>query len=125
MWLELLVRLFLAVLTIPIGSADATSGRMLLPVEVLGADGTTVSRAVTLTAAQSESVRSLWLQVHGLRYQTQASVQVNTSLWIPLRNDTLSVAEPGRTFGGIGGGFSTLDLILPLTFVTKFQASMR
>jgi hypothetical protein len=87
---------------------------MLLPIEVLGADGTTVSRTVNLTAAQCESVKSLWLQVHGLRYQTQASVQVNTSLWIPLRNDTLSVAEPGRTFGGIGGGFSVLELILPL-----------
>ena len=114
MWPELLVRLFLAALTIHIQSADATSGRLALPIEVLGADGTTLSRTVTLTAAQCEPVKSLWLLVHGLRYQTQASVQVNTSLWIPLRNDTLSVAEPGRTFGGIGGGFSTLELIVPL-----------
>jgi hypothetical protein len=96
---------------------------MLLPIEVLGADGTTVSRTITLTVAQSESVKSLWLQVHGLRYQTQASVQVNTSLWIPLRNDTLSVAEPGRTFGGIGGGFSTLELILPLPSRTVVAGS--
>src|SRR5215469_33997 len=123
MWPELLVRLFLAALTIHIQSADATSGRTLLPIEVLGADGTTVSRTVTLTAAQCESVKSLWLQVHGLRYQTQASVQVNTSLWIPLRNDTLSVAEPGRTFGGIGGGFSTLELIVPLPSGTVVAGS--
>jgi hypothetical protein len=84
MWPELLVRLFLAALTIPIGSADAISGRMLLPIEVLGADGTSVSRTATLTATRCESVKSLWMQVHGLRYQTQASVQVNTSLWIPV-----------------------------------------
>jgi len=114
MWLELLVRLFLAALTIPTRSVDTTSGRMLMPIEVLGADGSTVSRTVPLTGAQCESVRSLWLRVHGLRYQAQASVQVNTSSWIPLRNDTVSVAAPGRTFGGIGGGFSTLELILPL-----------
>ena len=123
MWSELLVRLFLAALTIPIGSADATSGRMLLPIEVLGADGTMVSLTVNLTAAQCESVKSLWLQVHGLRYQTQASVQVNTSSWIPLRNDTLSVAEPGRTFGGIGGGFSTLELLVPLPSGTVVAGS--
>ena len=118
MWPELLVHLFLAALTISIGTADATSGRIVLPIEVLGADGTTVSRTVTLTAGQCESVRSLWLQVHGVRYQTQASVQVNASMWIPLRNDTVSVAEPGRTFGGIGGGFSTLELIIPLPIGT-------
>jgi len=118
MWPELLVRLFLAALTISIGSGDATSGRIVLPIEVLGADGTSVSRTVTVTAAQCESVRSLWLRVHGVRYQTQASVQVNSSMWIPLRNDTVSVAEPGRTFGGIGGGFSTLELIVPLPIGT-------
>ena len=114
MWPELLVRLFLAILTLQTGSVDTTPGRILLPIEVLGADGTTVSRTISLTVAQSESVRSLWLQVHGLRYQTQASVQVNSSLWIPLRNDKVSVAALGKAFGGIGGGFSTLELILPL-----------
>src|SRR6516225_7499209 len=104
MWPELLVRLFLAILTLPTGSVDTTPGRILLPIEVLGADGTTVSRTISLTVAQSESVRSLWLQVDGLGYQTQASVQVNSSLWIPLRNDKVSVAELGKAFGGIGGG---------------------
>jgi len=39
-------------------------------------------------------------------------------MWIPLRNDTVSVAEPGRTFGGIGGDFSTLELIVPLPIGT-------
>jgi hypothetical protein len=111
---ELLVRLLLATLTIGIGSAETPSGPLRLPIEVLGADGTTVSRTVTLAAAQSESVRSLWLQVHGLRYPEQASVQVNTSPWIALRNGTVTVVEPGRTFGGIGGGFVTLGLTLSL-----------
>jgi hypothetical protein len=114
MWPELLVCLFLAVITLPAGHVDNTPGRILLPIEVLGADGTAVSRTITLKVAQSESVRSLWLQVHGLRYQTQASVQINAGMWIPLRNDTVSVAAPGKSFGGIGGGFSTLELTLAL-----------
>ena len=111
---ELLVRLLLAALAIPIGSAETPSGPTLLPIEVVGADGTTVTRTLALDTAQSESVRSLWLQVHGLRYPQQASVQVNASPWIPLDNDTVTVAAPGGKFGGIGGGFATLVLTVPL-----------
>jgi len=114
MWPGLLVHLLLAALTIPIGFPETTTGRVVLPVEVLGADGTTVSQTLSLPGTQSESVRSIWLQVHGLRYAEQASVQVNASAWIPLNNDTVTVAEPGRTFGGIGGGFATLVMTLPL-----------
>jgi hypothetical protein len=87
---------------------------MVLPIEVLSASGTTASRTVALQAAQAESVQSLWLQIHGVRYADQASVQVNTSPWIPLNNSTVTIAEPGKSFGGIGGGFSTLVVTLPL-----------
>ena len=114
MWRDLLVTILLAFVAVRIGSAEALSGRMLLPIEVLGADGTTASQTVILEAAQSESVKCLWLQVHGLRYPEQASVQVNGGPWTPLTNDTVIVAPPGRTYGGIGGGFATLVLTLPL-----------
>ena len=82
MWCELLLRLLLAALSVPVGSAETASDRVLLPVEVFEDDGEAVGRTVTLAPAQSESVRSLWLQVHGLRYPEQASVQVNTSAWM-------------------------------------------
>ena len=110
-------RLLLAVLasiTTSIGVADTATDRVLLPIEVLGADGITVTRTVPLQAGQSESARFLWLQVHGLRYAEQASVQVNTSSWIPLTNNTVTIGEPGKSFGGIGGGFATLMMTLPL-----------
>jgi hypothetical protein len=116
-WHELLARLFLAVLaaiTISIAFAETTTDRMILPIEVLGANGATVGRTVALQAGQSESVRSLWLQIHGLQYADQASVQVNASAWIPLNNNTVTIAEPGRSFGGIGGGFATIVMTLPL-----------
>ena len=111
---RLLVGLFLAAITISGGFADTTPDRMLLPIEVLGADGATVSRTVALQAGPAESVRSLWLKIHGLRYADQASVQVNEGPWIPLNNNTVTIAEPGKSFGGIGGGFATLVMILPL-----------
>jgi hypothetical protein len=116
-WPERPARLFLAVLAAALtsmGFAHTTTDRILLPIEVLGADGTTVSRTITLQHGQGESVRSLWLQIHGLRYADQASVQVNTSAWIPLNNSTVTIPEPARSFGGIGGSFSTLVMTLPL-----------
>ena len=113
-WNRLLAGLFLSAIMLSIGFADTAADRMLLPIEVLGADGTTVSRTVTLQAVPAESVRSLWLQIHGLRYAAQASVQVNTSTWMPLNNDTVTITEPGRSYGGIGGGFSTLVMTLAL-----------
>src|SRR5258708_26746268 len=113
-WRHVLVPLFLAVVTIAIGFADTTTEQILLPIEVLGANGTTVSRTVIVQAGQVESVRSLWLQIHGLRYADQASVQVNEKPWIPLNKNTVTIAEPGKSFGGIGGGFSTLVMTLVL-----------
>jgi hypothetical protein len=98
----------------PIGSVETPSTNILLPIEVLGEDGTMASRTIALGAAQSESVRSLSLQVHGLRYPEQASVQVNDSQWTALTNDTVIISSPGRTYGGIGGGFATLRLTLPV-----------
>src|SRR6185437_16527190 len=103
-----------AALTIAIGFADTATDRIVLPIEVLGADGTMVNRSITLPSGPAESVRSLWLQIHGLRYADQASVQVNTSAWVPLNNTTVTIPEPARSFGGIGGGISTLVMTLAL-----------
>jgi len=54
------------------------------------------------------------MQIHGLAYPDMASVQVNSGSWLSLNNGTVAVAEPGKSYGGIGGGFSTLQLTLPL-----------
>jgi len=110
-------RLFLVVLAaaaISMGFARNVTDRILLPIEVLGVEGATVSRTITLHDGQAESVQSLWLQIHGLRYADLGSVQVNTSAWIPLNNNTVAISEPARSFGGIGGGFSTIAMTLSL-----------
>ena len=100
--------------TISVGIADTSPDRIILPIEVLSASGTAASRTVILQPGQTESVQSLWLQLHGVRYANEASLQVNASPWTPLNNNTLTIAEPGKSFGGIGGGFSTLTVTLPL-----------
>ena len=85
-----------------------------LPVEVVGEDGTTSSVSVDVPVGRARDVRSLWMQIHGLSYADIASVQVNTGAWHALNNNTVDVAAPGRSYGGIGGGFATLAITLAL-----------
>jgi cytochrome c553 len=83
-----------------------------MPVEVLGAPGTV--RTVPLALPAGPPARALWLQVHGLSSGREASLQVNDGPWLPIDDAIAQVAEPERTFGGVGGGFATVRLALPL-----------
>jgi hypothetical protein len=114
MWLWFLMRVGMAMFGAPSHVGMAQPEPILLPVEVLGEDGTTVNRILHLSREQAGSAREMWLRVHGLRYPEQASLQINQGAWIPLRNDRVKVAEPGKSFGGIGGGFATLELSVKL-----------
>ncbi|MGB8472465.1 MAG: hypothetical protein WCE61_00105 [Candidatus Acidiferrum sp.] len=113
-WPYLPAVLLLAGIPISIGFADTTADQILLPIEVLSADGAAASRSAALNAGQVDSVKFVWLEIHGLQYGEEASVQVNSGDWMPLNNSTVTVSEPDRSFGGIGGGFSTLAMTLPL-----------
>src|SRR5215471_12149296 len=94
--------------------AATAAATVTLPVEVVGEDGTTSSVTVEVPAESTREVRSLWMQIHGLSYADMVSVQVNQSQWFPLNNETVAVAEPGKSYGGIGGGFATLSVTLLL-----------
>ena len=54
------------------------------------------------------------MQIHGLRFETQASVQVNNSGWMPISDSTVTLLGNARAYGGIGGGFSTLKMTMNL-----------
>ena len=104
-----------AVIAAAVFSCPATrAATVTLPVEVVGENGTTASVTVEVPAGRARELRSLWMQIHGLAYPDMVSVQINSSDWLPLNNDTVAVAEPGKSYGGIGGGFSTLKVTLPL-----------
>ncbi len=87
---------------------------IVLPVEVMGASSATASVSFTIPSGNVSGPLQLWLQIHGLEYQTQASVQVNSGAWIPINDSTATYLGNGATFGGIGGGFATLQLTLNL-----------
>ncbi len=95
-------------------AAETAPKTITLPIEVMGEDGTEVSVGFVLPHGAAQQVASLWLRAHGLEYADLASVRVNRGAWTSLNNRTAVVAEPGRIYGGIGGGFATLKLTLPL-----------
>jgi hypothetical protein len=101
-----------ATISVTVNNVPVVS-RVSLPVEVVGPDGFTQTIQVNVASVPSGTIR-LWLQIHGLRYQTQASVQVNNSGWIPINEITATLLGQASAFGGIGGGFHTLTMTLNL-----------
>jgi hypothetical protein len=96
--------------TITLSAAQA----LVMPIEVMGASTTTQSAQVTVPSSASVTGASLWLRIHGLQYQTQASIKVNNSSWIALNKANIQIQGLGASYGGIGGGFSTLTMLVPL-----------
>jgi hypothetical protein len=117
-WITILTCLVLARLSEATPLATPTpiaAGQIHLPIEVFGNAGSTVvvpfELGPTKAAAQPRTIR---IRVHGLHFADMASVRLNNRVWIDLNNTTTTVAEPGRSYGGIGGAFATLDLTIPL-----------
>src|SRR5437870_2709898 len=112
------MRRFIAIFAMVVPSsfpatAAPASTVVTVPVEVVGENGTTSSVTVEVPTPLARQVRSLWMQIHGLSYADMVSVQINEGNWLSLSNNTVAVAEPAKSYGGIGGGFSTLKVTLP------------
>jgi len=96
-------------------ASTASSTTIQLPVEVVGLNGTTKTVSFTIPSGSNVSgTMQLSLQIHRLRYQTQASVQVNNSAWMPINSTTVALQGLANQYGGIGGGFSTLTMTMNL-----------
>jgi len=97
------------------GSGSSAPGAVKLPVEVIGPNGTTTSTSVTIpSGANLGGQLSLWMQIHGLRFDAQASVQVNNSGWMPISTGNVTLLGNAAAYGGIGGGFGTLKMTMKL-----------
>ena len=116
----------LAVLFLASISACA-SAAVVLPIEVLGSDGFTQSVQVNVPSVNGGQGVYLWLQMHGLEYDTEASVQVNNGAWMPLNNHSVTFLGMGGVYGGIGGGFArlTMRLALPNSLIVAGQNTVR
>ena len=118
--------------SLPPVDAGYPAGAVVLPLEVIGPDGYTQS--VEVQVADPTGVSALSLQAHHLGYteglspksgQAKASVQLNGGAWLPLTNATVTLSEPERSYGGIGGGFHTVRLTVPVTGVRAGANTLR
>jgi hypothetical protein len=87
-----------------------------MPIEVVGANGTTVPVNFGIpTGASVAGPLTLSMQVNNLTYQTEMSIELNQGPWIPISTPGVTLLDHYAVqFGGIGGGFSTLNVALPL-----------
>ena len=108
----LLHSFFLVILFVGIG-CPLLQAQIVLPIEVLGANGTTQS--VTFQVSDASQVKGLWMQVNNLSYADKASVQINQGAYVNLNNSTVVIKGNDKIYGGIGGGFNTIKLTLPLS----------
>ena len=89
--------------------------KVAMPIEVIGKEGTSVSRELYLSPSQAEQGVLLWLQVNNLGYQDKASIQINDGKWISLNHETVQLEKQEAARGGmVHGGFNTIRFSLPL-----------
>lgn len=93
-------------------TCTAPAPTITLPVEVFGPAGSTAGASFDLPSAPTAA--QLYLQVHGLRYDSEASVQINSSVWLPLSTGNVALLGNAAAFGGIGGGYSTIEMLVAL-----------
>jgi uncharacterized protein (TIGR03437 family) len=89
-----------------------------VPLEVLGSAGTTASVSFNIPSGTNLSGLNLWMQIHGLLSQTQASLQMNGGPWQPISEGTVTLLGLANAYGGIGGGFHTLQMTMPAAGLT-------
>jgi hypothetical protein len=98
----------------PAASQTPPPTTITLPVEVMGPAGTQVPVSFNIPSGTNLSGLQLYLQIHGLKYETEASVRVNGGAWLPINTSTVTLQGYAAGVGGIGGGFATLKLTMKL-----------
>src|ERR1035438_3003331 len=101
-------------------TASAATNRtpITLPIEVLGPDGATATVSFNLPPGSSHEGLRLWMKIHGLRYPTQASLQLNGGAWQPINEGSVTLLGLANAYGGIGGGFHTLQMTMRVNSLT-------
>ena len=85
-----------------------------MPLEVMSASSGKVISA-TLPVPAGASAKVLTLRVNNLSYDRKGSIQINGGSWIDLTNASVTVSGNARLYGGIGGGYDTINLNVPIT----------
>ncbi len=86
----------------------------ILPIEVMGPPPHVETAVLTVPGPAASGELCLEAMVHNVSYRDKGRVRVNGGTWHTLWNDVpeIEVAEPDRSYGGFGGGFSTVRFLL-------------
>jgi hypothetical protein len=87
--------------------------QITVPIEVNHVSQVSSALQVSLPASSSP-VMSMQVQIHGLEYANQVSVQVNGQPWISINNTTAQTDPISAMWGGIGGPITNQTLTIPL-----------
>ena len=86
-----------------------------MPIEVGGMDGTSVNVPFVVPVnASLVGPFTFTARIHNIKYETEASMKINNGPWIPLNTSTVTLPALVVSYGGIGGGFTTFRLSIPL-----------
>ncbi|MFM7021469.1 MAG: putative Ig domain-containing protein, partial [Flavobacteriales bacterium] len=97
-------------------SASLFGQQIILPVEVLGAEGKVVTRTFDLSLTEAANSVKMWLQVNNLSYQNKASIKINNGPWLSLNHNTVEMQAQEKARGGmVHGGFNTIRFTIPAT----------
>lgn len=98
----------------PLTGLPKNSTPIVLPIEVMGVDGTTKSVVLPLSEEEIGKAKKLYLRIHNLSYEDKVSVAINEHPYFLINNSSVEVEPLARQFGGIGGGFSTIKITVPI-----------
>ena len=101
--------------------SSSPSAAVVLPLEVLGPDGHTVSAVVNVS--DPSGVTKLWVKGMAMDFvystQTKASVRVNGGSWIPVDNSRATCEYPESDYGCIGSNIGTIRFTLPISGIVQ------
>lgn len=90
------------------------TGAIIMPLELMSAASGKVVSA-TLDVPGGASAKFLTMQVNNLSYDGKGSVQINGGNWVTLSNASVTVLGNAKLYGGIGGGYDTISLNVPIS----------
>jgi Secretion system C-terminal sorting domain/Polysaccharide lyase family 4, domain III len=91
-------------------------GKIILPIEVLGAEGTVAIRSFTLDQQTLDATKNIWFMINNLSYENKAAVKINDGAWLSLNHQTVQMQKQELLRGGMThGGFNTVRLTIPKT----------
>ncbi|MFY0654948.1 MAG: hypothetical protein JXQ96_23155 [Cyclobacteriaceae bacterium] len=91
----------------------------MLPVEVLGSEGTI--EEVTFEWTRQAKAATLYLQANNLKYSNKGSLRLNDGGWLLFNNNNADCYQPDEGFGCIGGGYSTIRFTIPIDKLGRLQ----